>query len=776
MADIFLSYKKTDIEKIQPLISLLEQGGWSVWWDTRIGAGERWDDTIERELLAAKCVVVVWSPDSISSQWVRTEASEAMERGKLVPVTIEGAFSPLAFKLIQVTDFSNWNGGRDEAPARALLSAVQRFTGPPAAPAPVDREAVERATAIAQMKAEESHWQAIANTQDAAALRKFLEKYPQGTYHAAAEAQLARRHEPRPQSGRRAIAMGVGGVGLVAALAAAALSLGWTRSTPPPPAEQKATAAPAVATPAPQIVVKNAPPPNECDRLAAYPNDETAAAIQVPFEAMDGPRARIACEDAVKKHPAEPRFKLQLARSLFRIGDGAGAVALINELVATNFVPAYLILASHYTTGKAVAKDYKKALELYQKAFDAGSASALDSIGHIYERGLGVAKDVEKAKALYEESSAKGSRRGTYYLGRLYAEGIGVEKDPEKALRLLEEASNKGEPLASASIGLLYKNGTGVAQDYGKARAYFEKSIEQGGIDGILNLGLLHLKGLGVPPNPTRARELFESAANKGSTWAMTTLAYMYRTGDGVPENVEQAKSLYERAIAEGDTGSNFSLGVMAREGMLSDAGPEAAAEYFRKAADAGHADAMTSLGNLYAEGNGVEQSETEAFKWHKKSAEAGSAAGMNNLALAYRDGTGTEADSQAAYEWHKKGAEAGDTNAMLSYAEALVGGNLESDAPNDPERAALWVVKAIAAGSRNALGTMLGLPAPPPDAGGILIAGGLGEPFYGSKFRIELQRLMKEKGVYSGALDGVFGPGTQASMRALAETGANKN
>ena len=35
--------------------------------------------------------------------------------------------------------------------------------------------------------------------------------------------------------------------------------------------------------------------------------------------------------------------------------------------------------------------------------------------------------------------------------------------------------------------------------------------------------------------------------------------------------------------------------------------------------------------------------------------------------------------------------------------------------------------------------------------------------------FRRQIQRLMKEKGVYSGAIDGSFGPGTRRAMDASA-------
>ena len=74
MADIFISYAGADREIVGCIVALLEAQGWSVWWDTRIDAGERSDEIIEREIATARCVVVVWTQQSIDREWVHEEA------------------------------------------------------------------------------------------------------------------------------------------------------------------------------------------------------------------------------------------------------------------------------------------------------------------------------------------------------------------------------------------------------------------------------------------------------------------------------------------------------------------------------------------------------------------------------------------------------------------------------------------------------------------------------------------------------------------------------
>jgi hypothetical protein len=130
MAAIFLSYKRADAARAAQIVSLLEDEGLSVWWDTSLSAGERWDAVLEREINAAGCVVVIWSRSSVDSanaHWVHTEANRGLERGVLVPVIIEGVAPPFAFGLIQARDLSHWDGVSRGCAASALISDVRKM-------------------------------------------------------------------------------------------------------------------------------------------------------------------------------------------------------------------------------------------------------------------------------------------------------------------------------------------------------------------------------------------------------------------------------------------------------------------------------------------------------------------------------------------------------------------------------------------------------------------------------------------------------------------------
>jgi hypothetical protein len=86
MADIFISYSKSDHALALKLSAFLESEGWTVWWDKSLGAADLYRDEIMKQLAAARAVITIWSENSIKSDWVRAEAGRAKAEGKLVPV------------------------------------------------------------------------------------------------------------------------------------------------------------------------------------------------------------------------------------------------------------------------------------------------------------------------------------------------------------------------------------------------------------------------------------------------------------------------------------------------------------------------------------------------------------------------------------------------------------------------------------------------------------------------------------------------------------------
>ena len=110
MADIFLSYASEDRDRIKPIVSGLEQAGWSVFWDRKTPIGLTWEDYIQEQLQQAHFILVVWSEVSDNKRWVRLEAREGLTRHCLIPVKLDPVNPPFGFDDIQVADLAGWSG------------------------------------------------------------------------------------------------------------------------------------------------------------------------------------------------------------------------------------------------------------------------------------------------------------------------------------------------------------------------------------------------------------------------------------------------------------------------------------------------------------------------------------------------------------------------------------------------------------------------------------------------------------------------------------------
>lgn len=120
MANLFLSYDHDDIGLARPLAQALEKAGHTVWYDRHIHGGAQYSRKIEQALDAADAVLVLWSERSLDSAWVRDEAAEGRDRGKLVPLSVGGVTPPMGFRQFQTIDLGAWKG-RGKVPRLADL-------------------------------------------------------------------------------------------------------------------------------------------------------------------------------------------------------------------------------------------------------------------------------------------------------------------------------------------------------------------------------------------------------------------------------------------------------------------------------------------------------------------------------------------------------------------------------------------------------------------------------------------------------------------------------
>lgn len=147
MADVFISYKKSDADRVRPLVTHLRAAGLEVWWDEGIQPSTSWRAEIATQLAAAKCVVAVWTKDSVDHEqgaWVMEEATHGQARKILAPVRLDMVSPPLGFGETQYADLAAWSGEASDPRFQHFLGIVQaivRSEPIPMAPRPTHFEA-----------------------------------------------------------------------------------------------------------------------------------------------------------------------------------------------------------------------------------------------------------------------------------------------------------------------------------------------------------------------------------------------------------------------------------------------------------------------------------------------------------------------------------------------------------------------------------------------------------------------------------------------------------
>ena len=127
-------------------------------------------------------------------------------------------------------------------------------------------------------------------------------------------------------------------------------------------------------------------------------------------------------------------------------------------------------LGNNYRNGAdGFPQNYDKALELFVRAGELGSANAYCSVGAAYEFGRSVDNDKKKAKHYCELAAMRGNAYARHNLG-VYEQRAG---NMNRALKHYAIAAEGGGDISLKAIQKLYTNGHATKDDYAKAlRAY----------------------------------------------------------------------------------------------------------------------------------------------------------------------------------------------------------------------------------------------------------------------------------------------------------------
>lgn len=283
-------------------------------------------------------------------------------------------------------------------------------------------------------------------------------------------------------------------------------------------------------------------------------------------------------------------------------------------------------------------------------------------------------------------------------------------KDYREAVGYYRQAAELGDANAMGNLARKYYTGRGVKKDRSEAFRWYEKAAELGNTESAASLGWLYYKGYGIKKDYAQALKWSRKAADKEHPYALTNLGLQYELGRGVSRDYGKAMELY------------------------------------RRSAKKNHARAMRYVGDLYKEGKGVPKNENTAADWYDRAIELGDTRAMNSLARLLLSSKSVPRDYVRARELFERAARGGVDVAWNNLGYMHMKGYGGS---KDPAYAATLVAKALKAGNSFTVRQM-----------------STNSKAWSESFRRELQRILRDEGVYSGPIDGSFGSSTVSAIK----------
>ncbi|MEO5706260.1 MAG: toll/interleukin-1 receptor domain-containing protein [Alteraurantiacibacter sp.] len=129
MVDVFISYSRTNKDKVSKIARAIEEAGYEVWWDAELPPHQSYGDVITAKIQMAKAAVVVWSAEAAASEWVRAEADVARNQKKLIQTALGDITPPLPFNQIQYANLGDWDGEQDHPEFRKVKASLAALCG-----------------------------------------------------------------------------------------------------------------------------------------------------------------------------------------------------------------------------------------------------------------------------------------------------------------------------------------------------------------------------------------------------------------------------------------------------------------------------------------------------------------------------------------------------------------------------------------------------------------------------------------------------------------------
>lgn len=225
---------------------------------------------------------------------------------------------------------------------------------------------------------------------------------------------------------------------------------------------------------------------------------------------------------------------------------------------------AMAALGSRLLSGDEKFRDEEKGRDWLKKAIDGKEFAAYLALGDYEEN---VKKNFKAALNQYERGKDAGQVDCMLRAADFYIEGKGVDKDIERGVSILRKAAESGNPIANFRLAarILSDEKPNLLAGYGYLLAASNGNL----LEAQNELALLYLSGKMGAADPTAGLSWLTRAAQGGFAQAQFNLAVLYDSGaGGVARNIGNAGQLYTLAANQGHGPATLALARLLNEGI----------------------------------------------------------------------------------------------------------------------------------------------------------------------------------------------------------------
>lgn len=237
---------------------------------------------------------------------------------------------------------------------------------------------------------------------------------------------------------------------------------------------------------------------------------------------------------------------------------------------------------------------YQDALKWYIRAYELGCEVAANEIGTLYDNALLGERDYKKAMEWYEKGAKSDEVTSLVNLGHRYHYD---ECNYSEAMKLYLRAYELGNYNATVDIGLLYENGYGVPKNVKEAKKWYSIGVNNDIPYAFYNYAVCLFRD---EDKYKEAMEYYLKADSLGVVQAANSIGVMYNDGIGVEQNYKIAKEWFLKAAKNNDEQACYNLGL-----YYSNVEKDYAKAYvwYKKALDLGDENASERIKELRTEG-----------------------------------------------------------------------------------------------------------------------------------------------------------------------------